>query len=452
MIRIALLNITGTLPHCMRRWILLSFLLLFLCAVPAMAAHDTATTGQHGPPENVSAHNNGQATAPGQAKETDVAPDVTSEIVQETTTSEPLQTTVTETISTPLPTTTPAEEVQESVETTGTAAAVQAAAGDGRGPPDTDDSFDPLLAAAAGAGAAAAGAYLLYRLRKRRPEAEKDNDRTVLIAADVAAVPGFPPALMEKYSEVSLVGTGGTAQVYAAVRRTDGEKVAVKVPLRADEATGRCFLKEISLWKGLVHKNIVRIWSVNILPVPYVEMEFLDQSLADLAKPLQPQKACRIAAGVAEGLAYAHARGVVHRDLKPGNILLTADGTPKIVDWGLGRVLGDGDETVAPGFSLRYAAPEQLAPARYGPAGARTDLYQLGVVLYELLTGRLPYDGRGPGEYSAAVLEGTPTPPSAVDPALAPFDAFILRCLEKDQEKRFSSAEEFLVALDAMEC
>lgn len=437
----------------MRRWIILAFLLLFLCAVPVLAVHDVGEKGQHGQGGNASAQDNGPATAPGLAKETDVAlSEPTVEIVQETTTPEPVQTTVTGTTSTPLPTTAPAEEVQESVQATETPAAVQAASGEGRGPPDTSESFDPFLAAAAGAGAAAAGAYLLYRLRKRRPDTEKDDDRTVLVAAGIATVPGFPPALMEKYSDVSLVGTGGTAQVYAAVRRIDGEKVAVKVPLRADEATGKCFLKEISLWKGLVHKNIVRVWSVNILPVPYVEMEFFDRSLAALTKPLRPEGACRIAAGVAEGLAYAHARGVVHRDLKPGNILLAADWTPKIADWGLGRVLGDGDETTAPGFSLRYAAPEQLAPTRYGAADARTDLYQLGVVLYELLTGRLPYDGDGPGEYSAAVLDGMPTPPSAINPALTRFDAFILRCLERNPEKRFSSAEDFIAALEAMEC
>lgn len=441
----------------MRRWIITCVLLLVICAAPTMAAaHDTTGKGQRGPGENSSAPDDrGPATAPGQLKEeTTPVPDPTTDVVTETAAPTPSPTTVSETTPSPLPTTlppTPTGENPTSVETTPTHAYLRAATGEGRGPPGTEDGFDPLLAAVAGAGAAAAGAYLLYRLRKREKPAD-DGDRTVLAAPDAVTAAGFPSALMEKYGDVSPVGTGGTAQVYAAVRRTDGERVAVKVPLRADEATGRCFLKEISLWKELVHPNIVRVLSVNILPVPYVEMEYLGRSLAALAKPLQPGEACRIASGIAEGLVYAHARGIVHRDLKPGNILLADDGTPKIADWGLGRMLGEGDETAAPGFSLRYAAPEQLAPGRYGPAGERTDLYQLGVVLYELLTGRLPYDGEGPGEYSAAVLEGTPVPPSNVDPALVRFDALLLRCLEKDPEKRISSAGEFLAALGAVEC
>ncbi|WP_342678987.1 serine/threonine-protein kinase [Methanofollis sp. UBA420] len=440
----------------MRRWIITCVLLLVLCAAPALAAHDTSGKGQHGPGGNNSAPDDrGPATAPGQVKEERTPlPDPTPDVVPETAPPTQSPTSVPETTPSPLPTSlppAPAEESPTSVETTPMYAYLQAATGEGRGPPETrEEGFDPLLAAAAGAGAAAVGAYLLYRIRKRKPDT--DSDRTVLVAPDAFAVPGFPPALMEKYGDVSPVGTGGTAQVYAAVRRTDGERVAVKVPLRADEATGRCFLKEISLWKELVHPNIVRVWSVNILPVPYVEMEYLEGSLADLTKPLSSVEACRIASGIAEGLACAHAHGIVHRDLKPGNILLAADGTPKIADWGLGRLIGDGDETAAPGFSLRYAAPEQLAPGRYGPAGARTDLYQLGVVLYELLTGRLPYDGDGPGEYSAVVLEGAPVPPSKVDLALARFDALLLRCLEKDPEKRISSAGEFLAALGAVEC
>ena len=438
----------------MRWWIIACVLLLVLCAAPALAAHDTPGKGPRGSGGNTSASDDhGQATAPGQLKEEKTpVPDPTPVVMPETASPTPLPMSVPEATPPPLPPSlpaTPAEENPESVETAPTDAYLRAATGEGRGPPWTGEGSDPLLAAVAGAGAAAAGAYLLYRIRKRK--SDLDSDRTVLLAPDAVAVPGFPPTLMEKYSDVSPVGTGGTAQVYAAVRRTDGERVAVKVPLRADEATGRCFLKEISLWKELVHPNIVRVWSVNILPVPYVEMEYLDRSLAGLAKPLPPGEARRIASGIAEGLACAHARGIVHRDLKPGNILLAADGSPKIADWGLGRVLGDGDETTAPGFSLRYAAPEQLAPGRYGPAGARTDLYQLGVVLYELLTGRLPYEGDGPGEYSAAVLEGTPVPLSKVDPALAGFDSLLLRCLEKDPEKRISSAGELLAALGSVE-
>lgn len=309
-----------------------------------------------------------------------------------------------------------------------------------------------LILALAAVAVIAAVLYGYFRLSKH--DAAVDPDHTVVAGGDgsLPVAGGFPPALAGRYTDVEPVGSGGTARVFQAKRVSDGRTVAVKVPLRTDEATGRSFLKEISIWKGLVHKNIVRVRAVNILPSPYVEMEYFERSLKDLEKPLPPAAACAIVAGVAEGLAYAHARGVIHRDLKPGNILLAPDGTPKIADWGLGRVLADDDETVAPGFSLRYAAPEQLAPARYGSAGARTDIFQLGVVLYELLTGRFPYAADGPGEYAGAVLRDDPIPPSAVDPALAVFDRLVLRCLAKEPSERYASAEDFLADLRAIEC
>jgi len=313
------------------------------------------------------------------------------------------------------------------------------------------DRTGQAVLAAAVVALIAAALYGYFRLFAGR--AVVDPDHTVVAGGEDprAGAGDFPPALAGRYTGIAPVGSGGTARVFLATRTSDGRSVAVKVPLRTDEATGRSFLKEISIWRGLVHPNIVRVCAVNILPSPYVEMEYFERSLKDLDKPLPPARACSIVAGIAEGLAYAHARGVIHRDLKPGNILLAPDGTPKIADWGLGRVLADDDETIAPGFSLRYAAPEQLAPARYGSAGAWTDLFQLGVVLYELLTGVFPYGEVGPGEYAGAVLHDAPIPPSAVDPALAGFDPIVLRCLEKDPGKRYASAEDFLADLLAIE-
>lgn len=296
----------------------------------------------------------------------------------------------------------------------------------------------------------AAALYGYFRLFTRGDAVDPDHTVVARGEAPPADGGGFPQALAGRYTGIAPIGSGGTAGVYRAARVSDGKTVAVKVPIRTDEATGRSFLKEINIWRGLVHQNIVRVCAVNILPCPYVEMEYFEHSLKDLEKPISPEQACTIAAGIAEGLAYAHAKGVIHRDLKPGNILLAPEGTAKIADWGLGHLLAD-DETTAPGFSLRYAAPEQLAPDRYGPTGAWTDLFQLGVVLYELLTGALPYRGEGPGEYAAAVLHEDPIPPSVVEPALALFDQIVLRCLEKDPAKRYPSAEAFLADLRAIE-
>ena len=106
--------------------------------------------------------------------------------------------------------------------------------------------------------------------------------------------------------------------------------------------------------------------------------------------PLDETKAAGILLGIAEGLRYAHEQGIVHRDIKPGNILLSQDGTPKITDWGLSKAQGTKQSGII-GFSLEYAAPEQLAPTLYGEPGPWTDIYQLGVLFYEMLTGHVPF-------------------------------------------------------------
>ena len=157
--------------------------------------------------------------------------------------------------------------------------------------------------------------------------------------------------------------------------------VAVKVPVRFDEVTGTHFTRDIVFWQGLEHENIIRILSSNILPVPYIEMEYAPSSLAAISLPLPEEEAVRILLGIARGLAYAHEKGIVHRDIKPENILLTAEGVPKITDWGLGKAIGDTRQSSVIGFSPAYAAPEQIAPHRYGRPGPATDIYQLGMLL-----------------------------------------------------------------------
>ena len=262
--------------------------------------------------------------------------------------------------------------------------------------------------------------------------------------------PGFPAELAGRYDRVAFVGRGGLGQVFSAVRRDDGRAVAVKIPVSYDEATGKTFMREMRFQEDLLHENIVRVHSVNILPVPFVEMEYLPRNLADLDRPLPPADALRIAAGIAAGLAYAHGRGIVHRDIKPGNILLADDGTPKIADWGMSTSPAETRETAAAGFTLAYAAPDQIAPERFGRAGPATDIYQLGAVLYEMVTGKPPHAGEGIAGMAGAVLDAEPVPPSAIDPALAGLDAVILRCLAKDPADRYRSAGEVLDAIETL--
>lgn len=278
---------------------------------------------------------------------------------------------------------------------------------------------------------AGGSAILLRRLKKREPDA----CRTV-----VSRPPGFPPELADRYDRATFIGRGGLGEVFSARRRDDGQVVAVKVPLARDEVTGRAFMNEMRFLEDLNHPNILAVHSVNILPVPFVEMEYLPRTLKDLDKPLPPETAARIAAGIAAGLAFAHERGVVHLDIKPGNILIADDLTPKIADWGMGRMVETGRDTGVTGYTLAYAAPEQIAPGRYGRPDARTDIYQTGAVFYELVTGRPPFADGNLAGLAEAILNDQPLPPPA-------FDRIILRCLEKDPANRCQSATELLDAI-----
>jgi len=318
--------------------------------------------------------------------------------------------------------------------------------------PAETDPF-PWLGAAL-AFALLAGAVVLGARYLKRPDGgEAEPVATVLPDAyrTVLSRPaGFPPELAERYDRVALVGRGGLGQVFSAVRRDDRRTVAVKIPAAYDEATGKTFMKEMRFWEDLAHPNIVAVHSVNILPVPFVEMEYLPRTLDDLEKPLPAETAARIAAGIAAGIAYAHEKGVIHRDIKPRNILLDDDLTPKITDWGMSTTLVASRDTTIAGFTLAYAAPEQIAPERFGRADARTDIYQLGAVFYELVTGKPPFARESLAGLAEAVIREQPVPPSEIDPDLAGLDPIILRCLAKDPADRYQSAGELLAAIKAL--
>ncbi len=258
----------------------------------------------------------------------------------------------------------------------------------------------------------------------------------------------FPRELENKYTEITFVGRGGIAWVFSAIRKTDGTKVAVKIPISFDEVTGKCFLNEIAAWETLRHENIVEVTAVNILPVPYVEMEFVPGSLEALEKPLPVWKAVHLITLVVDGLRYAHEHGFIHRDIKPHNILLTGELVPKITDWGMSKVLAaEVKKSSVAGFSLSYAAPEQVSPSEFGRTDERTDIYQLGVVFYELVTGSIPFGGESIVEVGNAILRDSPIPPSEYNPDAQAVEKIILRCLEKDPAKRYPSAAALLDAL-----
>lgn len=247
---------------------------------------------------------------------------------------------------------------------------------------------------------------------------------------------GFPEVLLEKYEPMGPVGRGGVSTVFRCRRRSDGRVVAVKIPILSDEKTGKAFFGEMKILEGLSHRNIVRVFSSNILPVPYVEMEYLPDSLERLDFPLKPGIAKDIIMQVLDGLGFAHGKGIIHCDIKPANILLDGDFVPVITDWGLG--VRDGDRMTG-GYSPGYAAPEQIRPGIFGPPDERCDIYQTGLLLYEMLTGAMPFRSKDPTEADNKVLNYIPPPPSEYSPELGDFDTPVMRCLEKNPSKRFDS-------------
>jgi parallel beta-helix repeat protein len=258
----------------------------------------------------------------------------------------------------------------------------------------------------------------------------------------------FPNELESKYTEIKYIGRGGIAWVFSARRKSDALMVAVKIPISFDEMTGKSFLNEIAAWETLRHPNIVKVTAVNILPVPFVEMEYVPDALEAIEKPIPVWKAVHLIRGIADGLKYAHEQGFVHRDIKPHNILLDKDFVPKITDWGMSKVLANEvKKSSIAGFSLSYAAPEQVSPSEFGRTDERTDIYQLGVVFYELVTGSVPFGGESIVEVGNAILREQPIPPSEFNSDAAIVEKIILKCLEKDPVKRYQSSAELLDAL-----
>ena len=279
---------------------------------------------------------------------------------------------------------------------------------------------------------------------------------------EVASTPSdFPKELLGIYTKIELLGKGGFARVYKAKRKPDGKIVALKIP-RIDEKTSSLFIREVAAWYNLNHDNIVRLYKADILPVPYLEMEFVEgvkvngklvRDLDAYPKPVDEKTALKLVVGIAKGLKHAHGKGIYHLDLKPLNVLLKGDLTPKITDWGLAKISSRGALDKVKGYSLGYAAPEQLDDGAFGNPDHRTDIYQLGLIFYELLTGRPPYSGVTPYAIEMKILDKAtkPRPPSYFNSALAKYDGVFEKLLAKKKEDRYQSVDEFLSALESLE-
>ena len=247
----------------------------------------------------------------------------------------------------------------------------------------------------------------------------------------------LPQELLERYTESELIRKDEFSQVFKA-RRKDGWHVAIRIPIMPDEKTGQSFITQLQNWTKLDHTNIVKVYDFNIMPVPFFEMELCDGSLSDIKKPVDSKEAALLMFNICEGLKYAHQRKIVHSDLR-SEVILLKNGIVKISDWGLSRVLSDSVSTTAASFNPYYAAPEQISNRE---KDERTDIWQLGVIFYEMVTGVLPFIGDSMVEIVAAIATKDPAPPSLINPPAGDTEPLIRRCLEKEPAKRYQSVQD----------
>ncbi|NDC63702.1 MAG: serine/threonine protein kinase [Planctomycetia bacterium] len=267
------------------------------------------------------------------------------------------------------------------------------------------------------------------------------------------------PATLGDYELLEEIGRGGMGVVYRARQRSLGRVVAIKMLLRRDLASPADlsrFRSEAEAAAHLDHPGIVPIFEVGECGGhPFYSMRLIEGTT--LAKRLaegrvQPREGAALLARVAEAVQAAHARGVLHRDLKPSNILIDEDGRPHVSDFGLAKRLADGASVTHTGAILGtpcYMSPEQAAGSR-GDVGPASDVWSLGAILYQLLTGRPPFQASSPMDTLLAVLESDPPVPRSIDARVdRDLEMIALKSLQKPQELRYSSAADLAADLRA---
>ncbi len=260
-----------------------------------------------------------------------------------------------------------------------------------------------------------------------------------------------------RYELGDQIARGGTAQVFLARDLLLGRPVALKVlfsELSTDRAFVERFRREAQAAANLSHPNIVPVFdwgetdSTYFIVMEYVDGEALSSIIRTQA-PLTPAQTASVASDIAKALAYAHRHGVVHRDIKPGNVLITADGQVKVTDFGIARAIGADEQITQTGLVMgtaTYFSPEQ---AQGLGVDGRSDIYALGVVLYEMVAGRPPFVGESPVAIANQHVREHPQPPSAFNPELPPaLEAIILQAMAKLPKERYQTADEFRADLE----
>jgi eukaryotic-like serine/threonine-protein kinase len=263
----------------------------------------------------------------------------------------------------------------------------------------------------------------------------------------------------ERYQIIAHLGTGGMAEVYCATDMQLGRKVALKIlheRFAADEQFVERFKREASAAAGLQHQHLVAVYDrgewagTSYIAMEYVAGRTLKQIVTetDPPTPLGLGRAVDLTVQILRAARFAHRRGVIHRDFKPQNVIVDDEGRAKVTDFGIARAgASDMTQTGSIMGTAQYLSPEQ---AQGHAVNARSDLYSIGIILYELLTGRVPFDADSAVTIALKQVSEAPVPPSQINPAVTPeIEAVVLRALAKAPNDRFADADEFIAALDA---
>jgi serine/threonine protein kinase len=256
---------------------------------------------------------------------------------------------------------------------------------------------------------------------------------------------------IDSYRIEAPVARSGMASIFRAVDTRDNRVVALKIPhpdMEADPILFDRFQREAAIGEKLNHPMVMRVYGGEKRSRVYMVMEWCEgrllRQILDEGK-LSQDRAIRIAISVLEALEYIHDNGVVHRDLKPENIMVDAEDKVKLIDFGIAGDAGARRLTYA-NFTATlgtadYISPEQVKGKR---GDGRSDIYALGIILYEMLTGRQPFSGASPMEVMNDRLLNYPTPPAVADPSISPqLQEVLYRALERDPKNRYTSAREF---------
>jgi eukaryotic-like serine/threonine-protein kinase len=259
-------------------------------------------------------------------------------------------------------------------------------------------------------------------------------------------------AQLDHYRIESVAARSGMASIFRGTDTRTGAAVAIKVPhpaMEEDPMLVHRFRREEEIGKDLDHPSVMKVFSDDHRSRPYMVMEWVDgRLLRDVMRGQEKMpvaRAVRIALGICKALEYIHSRGVVHRDLKPENIMIGADDRVKLIDFGIAGKAGATRLTFRRLSDVMgtpdYISPEQVEGNR---GDARSDLYALGVILYEMLTRQTPFYGPNPFAIMNDRLQHNPVPPREIEPAVTPqLQEIVYRAMERDPRNRYASAREF---------